>query len=160
MFKYNDGTNAPLSLFIGIASQNPDSSQGNAEEISLTSDELRDMRRLLQQHRIEQSRQSNNVSSPPYSQPESSGKATTIQKLSKFKKFAPKPFKEAKTPNEAEEWLEELEAVLEALHTEEEDKMIFTEFLLQGEARLWWKMEKDKRAGNDYFWKEFQDLFL
>ena len=109
-----------------MASQNPDSSQGNAEDIPLTSDELRDMRRLLQQHRIEQSRQSNNVSSPPYSQPEASGKVTTIQKLSKFKKFAPKPFKEAKTPNEAEEWLEELEAVLKALHTEEEDKMIFT----------------------------------
>ena len=66
------------------------------------------------------------MSSPPYSQPESSGKAITIQKLSKFNKFAPKPFKEAKTPNEAEEWLEELEAVLEALYTVEEDKMIFT----------------------------------
>ena len=80
--------------------------------------------------------------------------------MSKFKKFAPKPFKEAKTPNEAEEWLEELEAVLEALHTEEEDKMIFTEFLLQGEARLWWKMEKDKKEGKDHLWKEFQELFL
>ena len=56
--------------------------------------------------------------------------------------------------------MEELEVVLEALHTKEEDKMIFTEFLLQGEARLWWKIEKDKRAGKEYLWKEFQDLFL
>ena len=38
--------------------------------------------------------------------------------------------------------------------------MIFTEFLLQGEARLWWKMEKDKREGKDHLWKEFQELFL
>ena len=119
-----------------MTSQNPDDSQGNAEEIPLSSDELREMRRLMQQHKDDQSKQSNNVSSPPSSQPGISSKATTIQKLSKFKKFAPKPFKEAKTPNEAEEWLEELEAMLEALHTEEEDKMIFTEFLLQGEARL------------------------
>ena len=119
-----------------MASQNPDSSQENAEDIPLTSEELRDMRRLLQQHRDDQSKQSNNVSSPPSSQSDSSSKATTIQKLSKFKKFAPKPFKEEKTPNEAEEWLEELEAILEDLHSEEEDKMIFTEFLLQGEARI------------------------
>ena len=56
--------------------------------------------------------------------------------------------------------MEELEAVLEALHIEEEDKIIFTEFLLQGEARLWWKMEKEKREGKDHMWKEFQELFL
>ena len=140
-----------------MASQNPESSQGNVEDISLTSDELRDLKRWIQQRRDEQSKQS---SSPPSSQPESLGKATTIQKLSQFKKFAPKPFKEAKKPNEAEEWLEELEAVLEALHTEEADKMIFTEFLLQGEARLWWKMEKEKREDKIWLWKEFQDLFL
>ena len=92
---------------------------------------------------------------PPSSQLESSDKATTIQKLSKFKKFAPKPFKEMKTPTEAEEWLEELETVLEALHTEDEDRMIFTESLLQGEARLWWKMEKDKMGDKVWLWKEF-----
>ena len=143
-----------------MASQNPDESQGNAEEVPLSSYELREIRRLMQQYKDDQSKQSNNVSSPPSSQPDISSKATTIQKLSKFKKFAPKPFKEAKMPNEAEEWLEELEAVLEALHTEEEDKMIFTEFLLQGEARLWWKMEKDKKEGKDHLWKEFQELFL
>ena len=77
-------------------------------------------------------------------------KESTIQKLSKFRKFAPSPFKEAKDPAEAEEWLDELERVLETLNTEEEDKMVFTEFLLQGEARTWWKMEKLKLECNDY----------
>ena len=42
----------------------------------------------------------------------------TIQKLARFKKFAPQPFKEANTPNEAKEWLEEVETVLEALKTD------------------------------------------
>ena len=107
---------------VGMASQNPDDSQGNADETPLSPDELHDMRRMMQQHREEQSKQSNNVSLPPSSQPDTSSKATTIQKLSKFKKFAPMTIKEAKTPNEAEEWLEELEVVLEALHTEEEDR--------------------------------------
>ena len=51
-------------------------------------------------------------------------------KLAKFKKFAPAPFKEAQNPIEAEEWLEELEGTLEVLKTEEEDKIPFTEYLL------------------------------
>ena len=38
--------------------------------------------------------------------------------------------------------------------------MIFTEFLLRGEARLWWKMKKEKREGKEHLWKEFQELFL
>ena len=51
---------------------------------------------------------------------------SAIQKLSRFRKFAPSPFKEAKDSDEADEWLDELEGVLETLKTEEEDKMIFT----------------------------------
>ena len=69
---------------------------------------------------------------------------SAIQKLSRFRKFAPSSFKEAKDSDEADEWLDDLEGVLETLKTEEEDKMMFTEFLLQGEARLWWNMEKKK----------------
>ena len=97
------------------------------------------------------------------SPPETISPATNesvIQKLSKFRKFAPSPFKEAKESAEAEESLDELEGVLETLKTEEEDKMIFTKFLLQGEARVWWKMEKQKLAGKEYAWKDFQELFL
>ena len=101
-------------------------SQGN-EETPLTPETLmstmKEMMRMITQHREELSKQSeghqNNIASPP-SQPEASSKImgeTAIQKLSKFKKFAPRTFKEVATPNEAEEWLEELEAILEALRT-------------------------------------------
>ena len=137
-------------------------SSQNTEDTPFTSDEMRDMRRLLNQHRENQSRQSNNAASPPPSQSDITGKApeSAIQKLSRFKKFAPKPFTGAVTPTEAEEWLEELETVLDALRTEDEDRMIFTEFLLHGEARQWWKNEKAKKHGGEHTWKEFQDLFL
>ena len=82
-------------------------------------------------------------------------KESAIQKLLRFRKFAPSPFKEAKDSDEADEWLDKLEGVLEILKTEEEDKIIFTEFLLQGEARLWWNMEKKKLEGKAYNWKDF-----
>ena len=85
---------------------------------------------------------------------------SAIQKLSRFRKFAPSPFKEATDSAEAEEWLDELESILDALKTEEEDKMIYTEFLLQGEARIWWQMEKKKLEGKNYVWKDFQEKFL
>ena len=68
-------------------------------------------------------------------------------KLTKFKKFAPPTFKEAKTPAEAEEWLNELKIILEVLKTGEENKIPFTEFLLRGDAREWWKTEKASRKG-------------
>ena len=123
-----------------MASQGPEGSQPEKDDTSITPETLmpamKDIMQMISQHKKELSKhsggQQNNVSSPS-SQPEASSKTngeTAIKKLTKFKKFAPKAFKEAATPNEAEEWLEELEAVLEVLRTEEEDKMLFTEFLL------------------------------
>ena len=38
--------------------------------------------------------------------------------------------------------------------------MIFIEFLLQGEARLWWNMEEKKLEGKTYNLKDFQETFL
>ena len=73
----------------------------------------------------------------------------------KFKKVAPEPFKEVKDPNEAEEWLEELDGVLETLKIEDGERMLYTKSLLQGEARIWWKMEKKKQEGIELSWKEF-----
>ena len=110
------------------------------------------MMKEMAQHRVEMAAQRNNDSgrqaedNPPFAQPEASSKASgasIIDKLTKFKKFTPTPFKEAETPEEAEEWLKELKGILETLKTDEEDKVPFAEFILQGEAREWWKMERE-----------------
>ena len=85
---------------------------------------------------------------------------SVIKKLAKFKKFVPDSFKEASDPNEAEEWLEELDCVLETLKIEDGERMLYTESLLQGEARIWWKMEKKKQEDVELSWKEFQERFL
>ena len=78
---------------------------------------MQTMMREMAQHRAEMEAQRNENSghqtevTPFSAQPETSSKATSISmtdKLAKFKKFAPIPFKEAQNPNEAEEWLEEL----------------------------------------------------
>ena len=38
--------------------------------------------------------------------------------------------------------------------------MIFTDFLLEGEARTWWKMEKRKLGVDKVNWENFQKVFL
>ena len=63
-------------------------------------------------------------------------------KLAKYKKFTPPSFNKEKKPEEAEAWLGELERILVALETYKEDMVPFAEFLLQGEAGEWWKVEK------------------
>ena len=83
---------------------------------------------------------------PPKESTRTRGKSMT-DNLTKFKKFAPPTFKEAKTPAEAEEWLNELEIILEVLKTEEEDKIPFTKFLLRGDAREGWMTEKASHKG-------------
>ena len=83
-----------------------------------------------------------------------------MQKLAKFKKFAPESFKEAKDSNVAKEWLEELDGVLETLKIEDENRMLYTKSLLQRDARIWWKIKKKKQEGIEHSWKEFQENFL
>ena len=96
-------------------------------------------------------------------QPKTSDKKkgpSMTDKLAKFKKFAPSPFKEAKKPEEAEEWLNELERILTSLQTNEEDMVPFAEFLLQGEANEWWKVEKTNFTNSAPTWKDFREKFL
>ena len=59
-----------------------------------------------------------------------------MEKLLKFKKFAPTPFKEVKSSTEAKEWLDELEGILELLKTEDEDKIMFSDFCCKEKIEL------------------------
>ena len=106
---------------------------------------MQTMMKEMAQHRAKMAAQRNENSghqaevTPSSAQPEASSKDAGISmtdKLDKFKKFAPTPFKEIQNPTEAEEWLEESVGTMEVLKTEEEDKIPFTEYLLQGKARI------------------------
>ena len=97
------------------------------------------------------------------SQPEKvthAGDQTIMQKLSRFKKFAPPPFQEAKTPMEAEDWLEKLKKILHLVQAEDNDRIMFVEFLFKREASNWWKIEKRRLEKNKVTWENFQRMFL
>ena len=107
-----------------------------AENVSQETDQYGHLEKLIADMRNSISQQGQVIASLQQNQalpPETASQSTNesaIQKLSKFRKFAPSPFKEAKESAEAKEWLDELEGVLKILKTEEEEKMIFNEFLL------------------------------
>ena len=46
------------------------------------------------------------------------------------------------------------------MKTDEVDKVSFAEFLLQGEAREWWKIEKANFKSANLTYKDFRDMFL
>ena len=91
-----------------MESQNQEASQG-PEDASMPHmqkellDKMQEMINLMLQNKEGQQ--------PVFTPPETFVKLTgdsVMQKLAKFKKFAPEPFKEAKDSNNAEEWLEEV----------------------------------------------------
>ena len=43
---------------------------------------------------------------------------------------------------------------------EKQDRIRYAEFLLQGDAKQWWKMEKHKMGGNEVNWEAFKKVFL
>ena len=61
---------------------------------------------------------------------------------------------------EAEDWLDKLKKVLDLLHSKDNDKIIYVKFLLEGEARNLWKIEKRRLEKNKVDWENFQQMFL
>ena len=116
---------------------------------------------VLNQRKTQEEPPVSNPNTQPEKENESRGSDKLImQKLSRFKKFAPPSFKEAQTPVEAEEWLNQLGKILDLIQAEENDKMIFVEFLLEGEAMNWWNMEKRRLDKEKATWDTLQKIFL
>lgn len=68
-------------------------------------------------------------------------------------------------PSEGEFWIEQIEKLLDHLHCEEEEKVNCATFMLQGEAKRWWKgvkraMAAPASARTPYVrWERFKELF-
>ena len=61
---------------------------------------------------------------------------------------------------EAEDWLDKLKKIMDLLQAEDNDRIMFIEFLLEGETSNWWKMEKRRPERNKVTWENFQRIFL
>ena len=79
-----------------------------------------------------------------------------------FKKLAPPAFKGTIEPEEADNWIMEMEKAFAVQECHDEEKICFTAYLLQGEAYNWWHILEQKYEHDriPLTWKRFQDEFF
>ncbi|KAM0937012.1 putative transcription factor interactor and regulator CCHC(Zn) family [Dioscorea sansibarensis] len=78
-----------------------------------------------------------------------------------FKKLDPPAFKGSADPLDADEWLEEIEKIFSVTNFDDNQKVLYATFMLQGVAYDWLKMEKltHKLNPEPYTWEKFKTTF-
>ena len=81
--------------------------------------------------------------------------------LERFQKFRPPIFNEEMGDEAAEKWIETIEKIYRALKYNDERKVSFAEFQLEGLAKEWWRVIEEKWAleGRQPLWSAFLDEF-
>ena len=86
---------------------------------------------------------------------------TTRSTFEHFKKLNPLAFKGEFDPIVAESWILDLEKYLEVLNFSKTQKVVFATFMLGGEAKHWWRMEKRLLESQEpLVWEKFKDVFF
>ena len=104
------------------------------EIMGMISQHKAEMATFRRQQQSEDQQPAQTPSTPQHSSHDLAGPDLT-KKLAQFKNLAPPPFKEAKNPIKAEEWIETIEEILETVWCEKQDRIRYAEFLLQGDAK-------------------------
>ncbi|XP_074323035.1 uncharacterized protein LOC141659982 [Apium graveolens] len=80
----------------------------------------------------------------------------------RFMKQRPNSFKEAKTPMDAEAWIDHIEKIFRVLNCCEQEKARFAIYRLEGDASIWWKSVVASHAAgyeNTITWDVFKAQF-
>ena len=77
-----------------------------------------------------------------------------------FQSLRPPEFKGTTVPVEARAWLKEMEKSFEILQIAEDQKTVFTTYMLRGEANFWWESKKNLEGDGVVTWESFSKLFL
>jgi len=74
--------------------------------------------------------------------------------LEQFQKLNPPAFRGGVDPIQAEEWLRQIEKILDVMECTETQRVSFASFMFQGEAERWWEMVKGgaKNLGREISW--------
>ncbi|XP_028081778.1 uncharacterized protein LOC114283146 [Camellia sinensis] len=81
--------------------------------------------------------------------------------FSKFRKQRPPKFTGVPNPKVAENWLQQIEKMLDTMGiTEAADRIALAVFELDDEADHWWELIKNTRDVASLSWNQFRELFL
>ena len=77
-----------------------------------------------------------------------------------FRSLDPPRFTGSTDPDEAENWLKDIERIFRMIKCTEEEKVRLTTFQLDRDARAWWEtVEATMEDSNQVSWEEFVELF-
>ncbi|XP_014498271.1 uncharacterized protein LOC106759558 [Vigna radiata var. radiata] len=81
--------------------------------------------------------------------------------LESFLQHNPNKFSRKCSPDEVDEWLNNVERIYDAKRCVEDKRLTFTEYLLTGEARHWWSNMKMllEDSNTHISWEDFKDKF-
>ena len=129
---------------------NPDNSEGQSHDQEGENPEGNPMDQFM--HLI---RQTLNRHPNPQRPDKSSAKAFRA-----FKSLKPPEFHGTTDPVEARAWLKEMEKSFEILSITENQKTVFSVYLMKGEANHWWESKKNLEGTGVVTWERFSLLFL
>ncbi|XP_038983061.1 uncharacterized protein LOC120110985 [Phoenix dactylifera] len=81
--------------------------------------------------------------------------------IAEFKRLAPLAFKETTKPLEVDNWLTEMEKAFAVLRCQDDEKILFASYMMQGEAFNWWRIleHKYEQDREPLTWKRFRAAF-
>jgi len=74
----------------------------------------------------------------------------------------PVEFTTKASPDEADAWLHKCEKILKVMNCEDEQKLLFAAYLLNGDAEYWWAVmqQQMKNSEDPVSWANFRTRFL
>ncbi|KAL5578529.1 hypothetical protein UlMin_020228 [Ulmus minor] len=85
--------------------------------------------------------------------------AETNPLYERFRKQNPHTFEGSTNPLEAEEWLRSVEAILDFMRLNDQEKISCATFMFKKNARYWWDMVKRTKNLRELTWNEFVVIF-
>ncbi|KAL3741036.1 hypothetical protein ACJRO7_022195 [Eucalyptus globulus] len=81
--------------------------------------------------------------------------------VEQFLKLKPPKFSGTGSPEEAEQWIDEMERIFRLLDYNDAEKITLAEYQLEGNAKFWWRASRDMifPPGIDINWDEFVRVF-
>ena len=82
--------------------------------------------------------------------------------LEDFLKHQPAKFDGKKSPDQADQWMKDMERIFDAKMCPDESRLAFTVYMLTGEAEHWWASMKlvMEEKHEDITWRAFKKRFL
>ncbi|GMN64085.1 hypothetical protein TIFTF001_033165 [Ficus carica] len=84
---------------------------------------------------------------------------TSEELYDKFRRMKAPEFEGSTNPIEADNWLIDLQVILNFLRLNDQEKVLYASFMLRKNARLWWEIVQIRRDVTQMTWEDFVDEF-